>query len=418
MRPPGTRGTVRRLLPLLLAAAFAILTLTTGFASGAASAEPTAGPKLTVTPATDLATDDVVTVTGTGFARSTRLFVMETVTLPRTGVPVAHTGRKAVTTDRTGSFTAKITVKQRFAAVDCAETRCFVTAVTAAPHALLNPGQRASAPISFQGEPTLTVVPQRDLQRGDEVTVTGTGFARGSRLHVAQTVARPANGRPALHREPVTVTADAAGKFTAHVTVAPMIKDVKCLEVGCFIAAYPVEPTPANRTNDAWTPISFDPSDRTTVEIEHPKIEQAETARIKITGAQPGDRYAVAVEGPGEFSAQPFVTADKDGNATILMMSNFDQEIGDYTVRLTTDRTGNETTTSFTVGTSAFTNPAQESGEEIANPQLLPGEWPTAAEPPPSKSLWSSPWTLGIGIAGILFLCVLGWFARDRPARR
>lgn len=414
MRLSGTPGTGRRLLPLLLAAVFAVLALTTGFATGDASADPVAGPKLTVTPSTELATDDEVTVVGTGFARNTRLFVMETIALPRTGIPVVHTSRKAVTTDRTGKFTTALTVRQRFATVDCGKTRCFITAVTATPHALLNPGQRASAPISFQDdEPKLTVVPQGDLQRGNEVTVTGTGFVRGSRLHVAQTIARPVDGRPVLHREPVTVTADATGRFTTQVTVAPMIRDVRCLEVGCFIAAYPVEPTASDRKNDAWAPIAFDPSDRTTVQIDHPTIEQAETARINVTGAQPGDRYAIDVEGPGEFSAQPFVTADQDGNATILMMSDFDQAIGDYTVKLTTDRTGNETTTSFTVGTNALLNPAQESGEEIANPQLLPGEWPDAAEQTPSKSLWSSPWTIGIGVVGILFLCALGWFARD-----
>lgn len=410
------RGHSGASLPLLLLAVVALLTSITG--AGAAAATPS-GPALKVTPAEDLATDDQVSVSGSGFRANTPLFVMETIALPASGVPVTHAGRKRITTDRSGKFTTQLTVRQSFTGIDCAATRCFITAITATPRGILDRGQHASTQISFREtrEPELAVVPSNGLQRGNEVTVTGTGFVKNSRLSVAQTVARPDQGRPLVHTGRIDATVDAEGRFTATVKVRPTFGDVNCLQTTCYIAAYPVDEVVATRKNDAWVPIEFDPSDNTHLQVEAEKIVQSESARIGISGGQPHDRYTIAVDGPGEFTAQPHVTADAEGNARVLMMSNFDQAVGDYTVHFTNERTGSVTNVGFTVGTNALFDPAQAGGSALATPDETIGQPPGGDG---SKvfggSTWKSWWVIVLSIVTLVGLGLLAWLARDKRA--
>lgn len=58
----------------------------------------------------------------------------------------------------------------------------------------------------------------------------------------------------------------------------------------------------------------------TKLDLEAEGIEQADTARINITGAQPLDLYRIEVDGPGEFSPAPWVRADEHGNASVLLI--------------------------------------------------------------------------------------------------
>ncbi|UQE74264.1 neocarzinostatin apoprotein domain-containing protein [Gordonia sp. PP30] len=414
MRPQSTPGLVRRLSLVLVAFLLGVLTVAAG--PGPVAAEPAAGAALTVTPSTDLNATDTVTVSGRGFAKNTPLLVMETIALPNTGIPVAHSGRTRVTTDAQGGFSTTLSVRRSFARIDCGKTRCFVTTIPARARGA-DRSQIRSTPISFRTgtAPTLVVTPHTDLRAGTQVTVAGSGFAKGRALQVAQTVARPIAGRPVLHADPVTVTPDARGRFTTTLKVYPKIHDVNCLKVPCFIAAYPADPAAVAQRNDAWAPIAFDPSDTTMLAVDRPQILQSETAKIDITGAQPLDRYLIKVDGPDGLSAQPFVVADEHGNATVLLMSDFDQGLGSYRVHFTNERSGNVTEIGFTVGTNALFNPAEDSGtvtpEKLAVPTVQ--IQPLPANPADSGPTWN--WVLiGILIAVTLVIFgVVGWFARD-----
>lgn len=403
----GTPGTwLRHLLTVVTAA---LLVIVAGASGGLALA---AGPTLSVKPDKELSSGDEVAVTGSGFTPKTRVAVMQTVALPRTGVPVVHSGRTVVTVDAKGRFTTAVTVRQSFATVDCAKTECFITAVPI-NRAALSRGQTTSTPISFD-KPKLVLSPADGLQHGNEVTVTGSGFAKNSRLLVAQTLARPDNGRPQTHLEPVAVTTDQAGNFTTTVKVQPKLRDTNCLKTECFIAAYPAAEAPTDRVNDAWEAITFDPSDNTALRVEEEKVEQAGTVRLHVAGGQPQDRYTITTEGPGDLSVQPFVRADDEGNATVLLMTPFDQIPGDYKVHLINERTGNQTEIGFTISTNALFNPAQAEGSPIAGAEQTIGQVPAGLDGEPEHSgNWTTWWTIVGAIVTLVAIGFLGWFARD-----
>lgn len=453
--PAGT--TSRFTAPAILAVLALIAALCV---PGTAAAEPVSRPALTVTPSTGLHHGSVVTVTGRGYQAGAPLFLLETIKIPiARGIPIIHHAKKRITADRHGAFTTKLTVAQRFGHINCVVTGCYVATVSGTlAGAILDRSLDASAPITFGDTPNgddtdpatrtvrpeLTLEPSSGLQEGTQVAVTGRNFPASTRLHVVQTIVRPENGRPTVHSDPVPVTTDAQGSFTTSIKVSPKIKDTNCLRTDCFIAAYPeTAPTAQNdraepRTgndgpgelrviegHDAWSALVFDGSDLTTLSLEAEGIEQADTARIHITGAQPLDLYRIEVEGPGEFSAQPWVRADEHGNASVLMMSNFDQAVGPYTVRLTTDRTGAVSETKFSVSTNAFFDPAQHEGrfQEVVNtmPPAGPSEEQLQAQSEAAKrTAWTSWWYLVAGIAALVGFGVLGWFARDKrhPAGR
>ncbi|MFT4087750.1 MAG: neocarzinostatin apoprotein domain-containing protein [Gordonia sp. (in: high G+C Gram-positive bacteria)] len=392
-----------------------LLIVAGGFAPHA-SAEPASGPALRVTPSTDLSSGDQVTVTGSGFRPNAQLLMAQTMQLGRFGLPVANTGKRHIATDRSGKFSAQLTVRQRFANIDCGKTRCFVAVVLAPLPGLADRSQDRSVPISFRDGtgPRLTVTPSTMLRQGTDVTVTGTGFVKNSKLLVAQTVARPASGRPGPHMIPVAVTADGSGKFVAKLEVTPRIGDIRCLQTPCFIAAYPVDPLVKN--DDAWAPIAFDPSDGTALSIDKPVLPQAETARINLVGAQPLDDFKIKLDGPADITAQPIVSADNAGNASVLIMSDIQQAAGEYTIHFTNERTGNVTQLGFTVRPNGVF--AEPTGVPIAEqPPAEMGPTPTivplAGPVPGPTASWTSPWVIVVAVLMIAFICVAGWFARD-----
>ncbi len=427
------RHTARRRRPVAVLTALlgALVLSLAGLAlpgsAGIAAATPS-GPALALDPATDLLGGDVVAVHGTGFKANTRLLVMQTVALPRTGLPVSYTGRQQVTTDRSGQFTAQIIVRQSFGRINCVTARCTIAAVAAPPAGTLDRSQDAVAPLSFRDGtgPTLVVAPHEALREGSEVMVTGSGFVRGSKLQLAQTVARPDDGRPGAHREPIPVTADARGRFVATVAVSPKIGTVNCLQTECYLAAYPTDPGATDKDNDAWTPIDFDPSDGTTLTLDREAIDQFETAQITLTGAQPLDKYSIAVDGPAPFSVQPIVAADRDGQAAVLLMADVHQAVGEYTAKLTTERTGNVTEIAFNVGPSPLFSPAEKApgaqsplgenyGEGFGQGESSAEAAARAAgDTVEKKNRW---YLIPLSILAVLGLLAVGWFARDpKPA--
>ncbi|MFM9377308.1 neocarzinostatin apoprotein domain-containing protein [Gordonia sp. VNK21] len=410
---------MRALLAAFLSAAAVLLVC----APAAAPARPVTGPTLTATPATGLTTGDEVTIRGSGYRAHQQLYVFEGIKLPAVGVPVGHVGKKRVQTDGTGAFRTSITVRRTLPGVDCVRTRCYISTLAALPNGAVDRSQDASARLTFTGgsgatdaaAPKLSVKPATQLRQGTVMKVAGSGFVPRSRLHVVQTVAEPQNSRPTEHTAPVTVTADEQGRFAAELKAQPIFRDTNCLQTRCFVAAYSERPETGGTVNHAWTPIAFDPSDQTTLALDEENIEQAGTAVITVDGAQPHDLYRVAVEGPDYLSAQPWVRADADGHARVLVMTDFDQGLGTYRARLTTERTGAVTEVDFNVGTNALFNPAQNSGEEIADPTEMPS--PPAVEiaepaPPADDKSFNTLWLLPLAV---LMIAVIAWYSRDEP---
>lgn len=427
MRLQGHRKARR---PLLSALIVALLTLS-AVLMGAGAANATPGrPMITLDPANDLVNGDLVTAKGSGFKKRARLIVMQTVTLPGTGIPTVQTNSRQVTADANGSFSTEFIVRQTFARVDCAKVTCTIAAVAAPPQGVADRSQDASAPLEFRdgAGPLLIVAPHEPLREGSEIEVAGTGFVKGSKLQLAQTVARPDDGRPGEHNRPVAITADGAGRFAATLKVSAKIGNVNCVKVDCFVAAYPTDPNATDKDNDAWTPLDFDGSDGTTLTVDRDAIDQFETAIVSITGAHPLDRYKIEIDGPAPFSAQPFIVADEDGHAALLLMSDVQQAAGEYSVKLTTERTGNVTDVSFSVGPSPLFKPAE--GAPTKNAVLAEnygegfGKGQSSAEaaaeaagnnPQPQKNRW---YLIPIGIIAAIWLVALAWFARDRGAAK
>ena len=411
--------TGHRLVVALVAAVIALAGLALGSAGVAA-----ADPALTADPTEGLKSGDEVTVNGSGFRPNVELWVMQTVALPRSGMPVAYADRQTITTDGDGDFTATITVQQEFRNVDCAEVKCFITALPNSPR---NRTQHASAPLAFAGgaapaprragmrNPTLSVRPDDELKPNQTVRIGGSQFAPGSKLNVVQTIERPDDGRPAVQTDPIDVTADRAGRFGTQLKVKNKIGDVDCLKVTCFIAAYPDDEVGGN---DAWTAIAFDHADNAVLTVDDPVIGQADTAHIRLSGARPGERFKIKAEGPGDLPIQPFTIADDDGNATILAVTDFDQKMGDYKIHFTNEHGGDSHDIGFSVTTSALANPAQEGGVNDGDDGTG-----TIGTPPVDDSKtggiksWATPWVIITTILGAILIGLLAWYARDHDEK-
>lgn len=433
MRLPQTLHAGRRLISLIIAAILAVASglLASGLFASDASANPVAGATLSVTPVHDLNDGDVVKVTGHGFRPSTRVLVMETIGLPRTGFPILHTGKKAVATDAKGRLNTSVKVRQSFANHDCTTTKCYISVLGMTGQNLPDLSQYRAVQISFgpggnagqqPNGPRLRVAPKTNLRENAEIVVHGRRFPAGTKLLVTQTVARPDNGRPTLARRPVEVTVDRAGAFTVPYTVHLKINaETSCATTECFIAAYPVDPR-NSRAGDAWEAISFDGSDGTRLALDKTSVEQGDAVAVDIAGAHPLDRYDVEVLGPGDFTAQPHAFAGLDGTARVLLMSDFQQLPGGYTVKFTNHRTRQTTQIDFSVATNALYNAAQDSGEFIDTPTYIPEpekETPVAIDQSgPRETKWTSPLVIVAGILALTLTGVLGWMSRrDWPKK-
>ena len=239
---------------------------------GAPSAGPTAAvPTLVVTPSQNLASGQVVTVTGTGYTPGTPgspggpggLALVE-CKAPATGFEQCA-GGDSVVPNAAGAISQPFHVIRNLrlgtgnVQCDTAPGACVIAVVDFFGAAAL-----ASAPISFDAtiprpHPSIAVTPSTGLRAGQSVSVHGTGFAAGGLVSVGECAvgARFCDAAFSGHETPVAGN----GTFTISLNASLRINDdngdlTHCLAVACEIQAADFE----NADYFAAAPIGFDPS--------------------------------------------------------------------------------------------------------------------------------------------------------------
>lgn len=211
----------------LLAAAIALASVIAGVSSAAPSAAQTPSATLTVDPATDLVDGQSVRYDGAGYAAGQSLMIMQCTpgATSMTEVFAKCELRQSAGADATGSFSGFVSVKSSFRPMGGSET----VDCTAAPGACAISTfdmvtTVVDAPISFADptvpRPEVSVAPAVDLEDGDVVAVTGTGFPADTSVTVAQCLSdRPATAEWCDDGSPVEVSTDAAGAFAVELTI-------------------------------------------------------------------------------------------------------------------------------------------------------------------------------------------------------
>lgn len=187
----------------------------------------TPSPTFAVTPDQDLVDGQAVRYDGAGFSPGTSMAVLQCVpgATSLTEVLSMCVVRQSATADTTGSFTGFVTVSRFFqpmsgsVLVDCAAAAgaCAITAFNLSTTII-------DALISFADpslpRPEISVSPASDLDDGDVVTVTGSGFPAAALVTVTQCLAnRPATAEWCDNRAPVEVSTGSAGGFTVEATI-------------------------------------------------------------------------------------------------------------------------------------------------------------------------------------------------------
>jgi hypothetical protein len=149
----------------------------------------TVAPSLVVTPSTGLTDGQTVTVTGSNFAVSSSLYVVECSGLSEADCDIADGILGTASTDASGAFSLSFVVHTgTFGTANCdsTSTTCAINATTDP-----NPSDTAAAataPISFAAPtvPTITVTPHTGLTNGQSVAVTAADFPASTSYTVIQ----------------------------------------------------------------------------------------------------------------------------------------------------------------------------------------------------------------------------------------
>ena len=131
------------------------------------------------------------------------------------------------------------------------------------------PGILGSGNTERSGQsPTLTLDKPRGLAGGDKIKATGEGYTPGESIYVTQTIEKPSAGFPKEYGKAVKVKANDQGNFTTELKVDTKFKDVDCTVTQCYIASFTAFPKLFDRSQDAWTPITFQTGAAVTIDTD------------------------------------------------------------------------------------------------------------------------------------------------------
>lgn len=170
--------------------------------------------------------------------------------------------------------------------------------------------------------PALTVTPTTDLEVGQTVEITGSGFAPNRPISIAITAndeQDPTYGWPTGWLGHEVVRAGADGTVHRTLTLSGTVTGADgagadCAQVPCFVAAFSSaqegDATPvdyrADRSQDVFVPITFaggDPAPEPTLTITPSTVPQGESLAFAGSGLEPGGTASVVVDaeppGPG-----------------------------------------------------------------------------------------------------------------------
>jgi hypothetical protein len=281
-----------------------------GLPTGAAAAP---APVISVSPHTDLADRDVVTVSGVG------LEPLRTVVVRQCAPTVGACRFDYLTarTDGTGTFARTVKVRRLISrpdasAIDCATTVCriVVTDQSDATISLSSAAITFDPGAPFSPAPTVTITPDTALPPVTGVTVRGAGFARNMQVAVSECVLGAPDRCVGLSLE----MTDATGRLDAPARVARLPFD---LTVDCATAHCVIQVVDASRGDVAGARLGFDAS------VPVPTIELDPSGPLPYLGHvtaimhhfTPGVSYAASeCYGRGGCDAETTGTADPAGD--------------------------------------------------------------------------------------------------------
>ena len=171
-----------------------------------------AGPSITLTPSTGLASGAKVTITGSGFTAGDSLFAVECLATATSSADCNTAGATPITVNSDGTLpsTSFTVTTGTIGSGACGTTAanaagCVISVSTAAG------GDAAHASITFAvAVPTITVSPATGLKNGAKVTITGSGFTAGDSLFAVQCLASAtsAAGCNTAGATPITANSD------------------------------------------------------------------------------------------------------------------------------------------------------------------------------------------------------------------
>ena len=211
----------------LVAATIVLALAVTGLGSATPVPAQTPGPTFGVEPSTDLVDGQSVRYDGSGFSAGAGFAILQCIpgATTLTEVLAKCEVRQSVTADATGSFSGFVSVERILQPMTGAQpVDCAAAAGACAVSVFDMSSTVIDALVAFADpsipRPAISVSPASDLEEGDVVTVTGSGFPAGAAVTVAQCVAnRPATADWCDDRPPVIASADAAGAFVLEVTI-------------------------------------------------------------------------------------------------------------------------------------------------------------------------------------------------------
>ncbi len=297
--------------------------------------------KVTVTPDTDLLNFQSVTLAGTGFTPSSEVQVFECKTGATSYDDCTQSEGAFAPTSTTGKFSLQFSVRRILHLVggdlDCASA---VGACSLVSSSYGSVPVIVASPVSFDDSvpppppPAISVAPDTDLVKGQQVTVTGSNFAPNAFVQIGECVTGSDpngyclfgfSGRDGFAR------ADTTGSFTATFSARRGVLDftndglgaVDCASAPkkCSITAYSYD-----GDDSASAPVDFDPSVPISVPSVKvsPRLGLADRALVDVhsSGFTPGEQVVVSqCDADGStFGVQScangsynILTADADG---------------------------------------------------------------------------------------------------------
>ena len=271
-RAPVGGGLGRLLTAVVAVAALVVLGVPAASAAPGGPGSTPAAAGLTVTPASGLLNDQVVTVTGSGFPAGAQVAVTQCVKVTGGTAQDCNLGRVGyATADGSGAFSVGYTVQRilyvRGTTTDCAVAGACVIGAGVPPDGAQG---AASADIQFDPSaplpppPSITVTPSTNLLDGQTVTVEGSDFPSGSFVVLVECVDAASGGQSNCDLSNQMGTgADASGSFSVTMRLSRLISTpaqgtTDCAQPSTCIIGAGVPPDGSQ--GSAKAPIQFDPN--------------------------------------------------------------------------------------------------------------------------------------------------------------
>jgi hypothetical protein len=231
-----------------------------------ASASPPCTPMMSARPHTGLRDGQTITVTGSGFAPDSFILIEECLAGATTDAQCEFEEASFTDTSATGTFSTSVPVLRLLSTetsvTDCARRGACVVAALGPDDITIE----AATPIVFKKIPlpTLSVAPSTALSDGQNVVVTGSNFAAGQQMTLAECPAAAVPFYQCDSDATAPATADASGAFTVDFDVARILStdqvlpsSVDCaVTPGCVLAAF----SPLTEELVIPAPLSFNPA--------------------------------------------------------------------------------------------------------------------------------------------------------------